>query len=99
MKQATDMRGVGMGSAIGSSLLGMIPGAGHIQGMAMQAAASARMSDMQNNVNQMMQAQNQLMQVEMSLEYARARGEHLTDLFLRKGCKLSELQAAPAGAR
>ena len=100
MKQATDMRGMGMGAGMGSSLLGMIPGAGQIQGMAMQAAASARMNGMQDKVNQMMQAQNQLMQAEQGLEYARARSDHLTDLFLKKGCKLSEVKASgadPAG--
>lgn len=100
MKQATDMRGMGMGAGIGSSLLGMIPGAGQIQGMAMQAAASARMNDMQDKVNRMMQAQNELMQAEQGLEFARARSDHLTDLFLKKGCKLSEVKASgadPAG--
>lgn len=98
MKQATEMRGMGMGSSIGSSLLGMIPGASQVQGMALQAAAQARASNMQEQVNQMMQAQNQLMQVEQSLEYARARSEHLTDLFLKKGCKLSELKGAAGAA-
>ena len=99
MKQANDLRGGGMGSAIGSSVLGMIPGAGYVQGMAMQAAASARMANMQDNVNKMMQAQNQLMSTEQALEFTRARSEHLTDLFLKKGCKLSEVTTAAEPAR
>lgn len=98
MKQANGMRGGGVGSAIGNSVLGMIPGAGYVQGMAMQAAASARMANMQDNVNKMMQAQNQLMNHEQALELTRARSEHLTELFLKKGCKLSSLKggAEPA---
>lgn len=93
-KHAGDMRGGGMGSVIGNGLLGMIPGAGQIQGYAMQAAANARRASMQESANKMMQAQTQLMKVEMAMEHAQARSEHLADLFLKKGCKLSQVKAA-----
>lgn len=100
-QSVNSMRGAGVvggiGSAVGSSLLGMIPGAGQIQGYAMQAAAEARRASMQDSVQKMMQAQTQLMNAEQALEHARARSDHLADLFLRKGCKLSEMKAA-AGA-
>lgn len=99
MKQASGMRGGGMGSAIGSGLLGMIPGASQVQGMAMQAAAEARQASMQENTRKMMQAQTRLMNAEMALEHTRARSDHLTELFLKKGCKLSEARAAAEAAR
>ncbi|WP_137919018.1 hypothetical protein [Hydrogenophaga sp. 2FB] len=98
MKSAGSMPGSGIGSAIGNSLLGMIPGAGQIQGYAMQAAAEARRASMQDSAQKMMQAQTQLMKLEQGLEHAQARSDHLADLFLKKGCKLSEVKAATANA-
>lgn len=96
MQSANSLRGGGMvgglGAAVGSSLLGMIPGAGQIQGYAMQAAAEARRAGIQDSVQKMMQAQTRLMNAEQALEHARARSDHLADLFLRKGCKLSEVK-------
>lgn len=93
MKQASDTRG-GVGSAIGSGLLGLIPGAGQIQGYALQAAADARRANLQDSVDKMMVAQTQLMNAEQALERTQARSEHLADLFLKKNCKLSEVKAA-----
>lgn len=92
MKQAGDTRG-GMGSAIGSGLLGLIPGAGQLQGYALQAAADARRANMQDSVDQMMVAQTQLMNAEQALERTQARSEHLADLFLKKDCRLSQVKA------
>ncbi len=94
LAQANGARGGGMGSAIGSGLIGMIPGAGQLQGYAAQAAADARRARMQEGVNKMMQAQTQLMNAEQALEHAQARGDHLVDLFLKKGCKLSQVSPA-----
>lgn len=97
-RHAGDLRGAGMGaavgSAIGSGLLGLIPGASQVQGYAMKAAASARRAQLQENINQMMQAQAQWMALEQALEHTQARSEHLTDLFLRKACRLSQEQTA-----
>ena len=88
-----------MGSAIGGGLLGLIPGGAQVQGHAMQAAAEARRARMQDNTQQMMQAQTRLVNAEQALGHVQARSEHLVDLFLKKGCKLSEVKAAADAAR
>lgn len=98
MKLASEGRG-GVGSAIGGGLLGLIPGGAQVQGHAMQAAAEARRARMQDNTQQMMQAQTRLVNAEQALEHVQARSEHLVDLFLKKGCKLSEVKAAADAAR
>lgn len=98
MKQAGGMGGGGVGSSVGSSLLSLIPGGGQIQSFAMQAAADARRASMQDSVEKMMQVQTRLVNAEQARELAQARSEHLTDLFLKKGCKLSEAKAASASA-
>jgi hypothetical protein len=98
MKQAGGMGGGGMGSMLGGSLLSLIPGGGQIQGYAMQAAADARRASMQESVEKMMQVQTRLVNAEQARELAQARSEHLADLFLKKGCRLSEVKAAGAGA-
>lgn len=98
MKSADSMPGSGIGSAIGNSLLGMIPGAGQVQGYAMQAAAEARRASMQDSAQKMMQTQTRLMKLEQAMEHAQARSDHLADLFLKKGCKLSEVKAAVTNA-
>lgn len=95
MKQASGMGG-GVGSSVGSSLLSLIPGGGQIQSFAMQAAADARRASMQDSVEKMMQVQTRLVNAEQARELAQARSEHLTDLFLKKGCKLSEVKSAGA---
>ncbi len=97
MEQSGSLRGGGAG-AVGASLLGMIPGAGMLQGHAMQAAAEARRAGMQQNMQRMMGAQQRLMEAEQALEHGQARSDHLTDLFLRKGCRLSEVKAAAGTA-
>ncbi|WP_439590498.1 hypothetical protein [Hydrogenophaga sp.] len=94
LAQANVARRGGMGSAMGSGLIGMIPGGGQIQGYAMQAAADARRARMQEGVNKMMQVQTQLMNAEQALEHAQARSDHLVDLFLKKDCKLSQVSPA-----
>lgn len=96
MKQASGMGGGGVASSVGSSLLSLIPGGGQIQSFAMQAAADARRASMQDSVEKMMQVQTRLVNAEQARELAQARSEHLTDLFLKKGCKLSEVKSAGA---
>ena len=96
MKQASGMGGGGLGSSVGSSLLSLIPGGGQIQSFAMQAAVDARRASMQDNVEKMMQVQTRLVNAEQAREHAQARSEHLADLFLKKGCKLSEVKSAGA---
>jgi len=98
MKLASAGHG-GVGSAIGGSLLGLIPGGAQMQGHAMQAAAEARRAGMQDSTNKMMQAQTRLVNAEQALEHVQARREHLVDLFLKKGCKLSEVKASTDAAR
>jgi hypothetical protein len=93
MNRAHSASGGGMGAAIGGGLLGLIPGGGQVASFAAQAAAEARRADMQEGVNRMMQAQTRLMKLEQAMEHAQARSEHLADLFLKKGCRLSELKA------
>ena len=65
----------------------------------MRAAAESRRAGMQDGMQKMMQAQTRLMNAEQALEHAQARSEHLTDLFLKKGCRLSEVEAAAGQAR
>lgn len=98
MEQAGGPRGGGMGAAVGGSLLGMIPGGAQIQGHAMRAAAESRRAGMQEGMQKMMQAQARLVQAEQALEHAQARGDHLADLFLKRGCRLSEVKAAAGEA-
>jgi hypothetical protein len=98
MQQSSNIPGSGIASTVGNSLLGMLPGGGMVSSMAMQAALDVRRSAMQENVTKMMQTQNQLMNVSQSMQYTQARQEHLADLFLKKGCKLSQVKAASAAA-
>lgn len=99
MNRANSARGGGMGAAIGGGLLGLIPGGGQVAGYAAQAAADARRAEMQEGVNRMMQAQTRLMKLEQAMEHAQARSEHLADLFLKKGCRLSDVKASADPAR
>ncbi|MBL0919893.1 MAG: hypothetical protein IBJ14_14415 [Hydrogenophaga sp.] len=94
LHRAQDARGGGLGAAIGGGLLGLVPGGGQVAGYAAQAAASARRAGMQESANRMVQAQGRLMKLEQAMEHAQARSEHLADLFLKKGCRLSEVKAA-----
>lgn len=83
----------GMGMGVGSSLLGMIPGAGMLSGMAQQAALSAQMSGMQDAQSKMMASYQRMMQAQEHLAYAQGRNDHLVGLFLAKKC------TAPQGQR
>ena len=85
----------GAGMSMGSSLLGMIPGAGMFSGMAQQAAMSAQMSGMQESQSKMMAAYQRMMQAQEQLAYAQGRNDHLVGLFLEKKCKVPEGQAKP----
>ncbi len=80
----------GGGMSMGSSLLGMIPGANMFSGMAQQAAMSAQMSAMRDSQSKMMAAYQRVAQVQEQLAYAQARNDHLVDLFLKKGCKVPQ---------
>lgn len=79
--------GRGPGASVGSSLLGMIPGANMFSGMAQQAAMSAQMSAMRDSQSKMMASYQRVAQVQEQLAYAQARNDHLVDLFLKKGCR------------
>lgn len=82
--------GGGMGMGMGSSLLGMIPGAGMLSGMAQQAAMSSQMSAMQESQGRMMASYQRMMKAQEQLAYAQARNDHLVGLFMEKKCTLPE---------
>jgi hypothetical protein len=84
-----------MAVPVASSLLGMIPGGNMISGMAAQAAMQSQMSAMQDSTAQMTAAYQRMAQAQEALAHAQARNDHLVGLFLNKGCKLPEGQAAP----
>lgn len=84
-----------MAVPVASSLLGMIPGGGMISGMAAQAAMQSQMSAMQESTSQMTASYQRMAQAQEALAYAQARNDHLVGMFLSKGCKLPEAQAAP----
>ncbi len=85
----------GMMPSMGASLLGMVPGGGMVSGLAAQAAASARMSAMQDSTAKIMASYQRMAQAQEALAYAQARNDHLVGMFLSKGCKLPQA-AKPA---
>lgn len=100
---ATAARGAGgAAGAINTitGLAGLIPGAGFIAGtvgsLASSAAQDAQFNALDAQMAEMEATQGQLMKLGSELGTATARREHLTELFLKKDCKVSELQnAAP----
>lgn len=88
----------GASSAIStlSGLAGLIPGAGLITGtvggLASSAAQAAELSAFEAQMAELEASQEALMKLGGELGTATARREHLTDLFLKKDCKVSELQ-------
>ncbi len=92
----------GAGGATGAintitGLAGLIPGAGFIAGtvgsLASSAAQDAQFNAIDAQMAEMEATQGQLMKLGGELGTATARREHLTELFLKKDCKVSELQA------
>lgn len=84
----------GMMPSMGASLLGMVPGGGMVSGLASQAAASARMSAMQESTAKIMASYQRMAQAQEALAYAQARNDHLVGMFLSKGCKLPAAKPA-----
>lgn len=88
----------GASSAIStlSGLAGLIPGAGLITStvgsLASSAAQAAEFSALEAQIAELETSQGELMKLGGELGTATARREHLTDLFLKKDCKVSELQ-------
>lgn len=92
----------GSGDAAGAintitGLAGLIPGAGFITGtlgsLASSAAQDAQFNAIDAQMAEMEVTQQQLMKLGSEMGTATARREHLTELFLKKDCKVSELQA------
>lgn len=87
---------VGMG-VVGGGLLSMVPGGSLVANAAMSAATSSRAAAVRDSTQKMVEGTRELSEVGRDLEYANARRDHLTSLFLDKGCKLSDVQAASGG--
>ena len=89
----------GVGAATG--LLGMIPGVGGIVGgmvgsVASQAAAAAAMASVRERQGHMMETTQKMVASYQAQAAAAGRRDHLTDLFLARGCKLAEVKGALA---
>lgn len=89
----------GVGAATG--LLGMIPGVGGIVGgmvgsVASQAASAAAMASVRERQGHMMETTQKMVASYQAQAAAAGRRDHLTDLFLARGCKLAEVKAALA---
>jgi len=89
----------GVGAATG--LLGMIPGVGGIVGgmvgsVASQAASAAAMASVRERQGHMMDTTQKMVASYQAQAAAAGRRDHLTDLFLARGCKLAEVRAALA---
>ncbi|MCY1165130.1 hypothetical protein D9M73_50300 [compost metagenome] len=86
--------GMQRGASMASGLLGMIPGVGMVAGLVggagAQASMQARMADMQDSTNKMMQAQQKAIDIQQAMAWSQARHEHLVDLFLKKNCTLPQ---------
>lgn len=80
--------------SVASSLLGLVPGAGTVAGSALAAAAGAPGTDtVHDAVGRQLQLQRKIMAALMEQARLRARREHLTTLFLQRGCKVTTLDS------
>lgn len=75
-----------------SSLLGMVPGVGGLAAQALSPGMGA-MGDTSEQMQKHMKALQDSTAANMAIYHRQARQQHLTDLFLDRGCKVSQLQA------
>lgn len=78
---------------VASSVLGMVPGVGGLAAQALSPGMGS-MSDTNAQMQKHMKAIQESTQASMAIYSLQARQEHLTDLFLDRGCKVSQLDAA-----
>jgi hypothetical protein len=95
MDSGAAMSGVG----VATGLLGMIPGVGGLVGgmvgsVASQAASAAAMASVRERQGHMMDTTQKMVASYQAQAAAAGRRDHLTDLFLARGCKLAEVKAA-----
>jgi len=89
----------GVGAATG--LLGMIPGVGGLVGgvvgsVASQAASAAALASVRERQGHMTETTRKMVASYQAQAAAAGRRDHLTDLFLARGCRLAEVKAALA---
>lgn len=76
-----------------SSVLGMVPGVGGLAAQALSPGMRS-MGDTNEQMQKHMKAIQESTQASMAIHGLQARQEHLTDLFLDRGCKVSQLDPA-----
>ncbi len=83
-----------------SSVLGMVPGVGGLAAQALSPGLGSMRNDTSEQMQKHMQAMQESTQASMAIYQLQARQQHLTDLFLDRQCKVSQLDAnAVARAR
>jgi len=96
MDSGAAMSGVG----VATGLLGMIPGVGGVVGGMVSSvasqAASAAMASVRERQGHMMDTTQKMVATYQAQAAAAGRRDHLTDLFLARGCKLAQVKAALA---
>lgn len=80
--------------SIGSQLLGLVPGVGGMAANAMLSAGLGRSGDLQDTIDRGMREQQAAMGAAMGRARLQGRREHVTSLFLDRGCRPSALDAA-----
>lgn len=82
-----DLPTMGGGSALAGSLLSLVPGGDLIAGVGAAAAAQAQQRQVMEVAAQMQDMAEKVAAVEIQLDHARQRHDHLVGLYLAKSCK------------
>ncbi len=82
-----DLPTLGGGSALAGSLLSLVPGGDLIAGVGAAAAAQAQQRQVMEAASEMQGMAEKVAAVEMQLDHARQRHDHLVGLYLAKSCK------------
>lgn len=75
-----------------SSLLSMVPGVGGLASQALSPGMGSMMGDTNEAMQKQMKALQESTAANMAVYQRQARQQHLTDLFLDRQCKVSQLQ-------
>lgn len=78
---------------VASSILGMVPGVGGLAAQALSPGMGSMGADTSEQMQKHMKAIQESTAANMAIYQRQARKEHVTDLFLDRSCKVSQLQA------
>jgi len=86
-KMMDDLPGMGVGSALAGSLLGLVPGGDLIAGIGAAARAQAQQRQAVDAAQQLQELAEKLSALEVQSDHVRQRHDHLVGLYLAKSCK------------